>query len=208
MNGFDVLNVKPAVKSFSHFKWQRSHLSTSDFGQIMIPFNEELVPRDDFNHVKGNFFARLAPLVKPTYGKCDFKTAAFFVPYHQVAEDADAWFTGSSSWMGATPVQRVLTADSIYSFLSTYSSVGTSSNYDFAGVYSSGNTFYKVFNATGRYYLKILHSLGYCLPSKIDLQAGSWWKTTGRNVKYSAYPLLAFFKAYNDWMSQSQRYKP
>lgn len=77
MDGYDILNVKSAVKSRSHLKWDRRHLTTTDFGQIMVAFNEELVPGDDLNNVRGNFFARLAPLVKPTYGKCDFKTAAF-----------------------------------------------------------------------------------------------------------------------------------
>lgn len=209
MNGFDVLHIKSAVKNRSHFKWDRHHLTTSDFGQIMIPFNEEMVPSDDYNQIKANSFARCAPLVKPTYGKCDFKTAAFFVPYHQIAEDADAWINGQMDWQGQSPIQRVVTAGAIMSFLSSHSSVVESvDDADFTVVLSSSTLTieYHSLDALGRYYLKILNSLGYSLPEKVDWRANSQWRSHGMNVKYSAYPLLAFFKAYNDWMSQSQRF--
>lgn len=208
MDGFDVLNVKSAIKSRSHFKWDRRHLTSSDFGQIMIPFNEELVPGDDLNSVKCNFFARLAPLVKPTYGKCDFRTAAFFVPYHQVAEDIESWLSGNNTWMGSTPLLRYFTALELFNFVngSVCSATGSASAYDFIQLNSSGSVIYKKLTPAGRYYVKLLNSLGYMIPSKVDGQSGSYWNTTGKNVKYNALPLLAFFKAYNDWMSQSQRY--
>lgn len=207
MDGYDILHVKSAVKSRSVNKWERRHLTTSDFGQIMIPFNEELIPSDDVNSVKGSFFARLAPLVKPTYGRCDFKTAAFFVPYHQVAEDADAWFDGLRDWQGQTPIQRTITAGNIYSyFFDFWLFDGSEDHYDFCERESDGRLSYFVLQHEGRYFLKILNSLGYSLPSRVDLRTGSYWNTTGSRKKYSAYPLLAFFKAYNDWMSQSQRF--
>ena len=209
MNGFDVLNVKSAVKNRSHFKWDRSHLTTSDFGQIMIPFNEEMVPSDDYNQIKANSFARCAPLVKPTYGKCDFKTAAFFVPYHQIAEDADAWINGNMDWQGQSPVQRKITAEGLYFCLSSFSTVVDNVDAaDFTVVLSSSTVTieYHQFTALGRYFLKLLNSLGYSYPMKVDFRANSDWRTRGSKVTYSAYPLLAFFKAYNDWMSQSQRF--
>ena len=87
MKGFDVLKVKSAVKTRNKFDLSRTHLTTMDFGQIIPLFCEETVPGDKFN-VSADFFARLAPLVKPTYGKFLFKTVSAFVPYHQIAYDA------------------------------------------------------------------------------------------------------------------------
>lgn len=89
MKGFDILKVKSAVKSHNKFDLSRTHLTTMDFGQIIPLFNEETVPGDRF-HISGDFFSRLAPLVKPTYGKFSFKTVSAFVPYYMVAEDVDA----------------------------------------------------------------------------------------------------------------------
>lgn len=91
--GFDVIHAKSAVKGHSKMDLSQSHLTTLDFGQIVPLLSEELIPGDKFN-VKGNFFSRMAPLVKPTYGKFSFKTMSAFVPYYQVADDAEAWLAG------------------------------------------------------------------------------------------------------------------
>lgn len=96
MKGFDVLKVKSAVKNHNKFDLSRTHLTTMDFGQIIPLFNEETVPGDKFS-IKGDYFSRLAPLAKPTYGKFSFKTVAAFVPYYMVAEDADAWLAGKTT---------------------------------------------------------------------------------------------------------------
>lgn len=54
--------------------------------------------------------------------------------------------------------------------------------------------------------MKVLNSLGYAFPTLPDFTAASDWRTTIGLTKLSAYPLLAYFKLYNDYMSQSQRY--
>lgn len=212
MKGFDVLHLKSAVKDRNRFpELSRSHETSLDFGQIVPLFNEELIPSDEFP-VKGHFFARVAPLVKPTFGRILFKTVSMFVPYHQIAEDADAFLDGKKSWMGATPVLRYFTANDLallfvttsYGLVTTTGASAT--NYHVMYLNSSGNPVYLLFTNKGRYYCKIFNALGYQIPENIDLQSGSYWDTTGYLVKFSAYPLLAFFKGYNDWMSQSQRY--
>lgn len=86
---FDVIRAKSAVKSHNKFDLSFTHLTTMDFGQIVPLMSQELVPGDKFS-VNANFFSRMAPLVKPTYGKFSFRTMAAFVPYHQVADDAEA----------------------------------------------------------------------------------------------------------------------
>ena len=127
MKGFDVLHVKSAVKSHNKFDLSRTHLTTMDFGQILPLLSEETIPGDKF-HIKGEYFSRLAPLVKPTYGKFGFKTVAGFVPYHQIAFDSDAWLAGKTTFEGVTPLQRVISVGSLHTFVVTYCVTTTGAN--------------------------------------------------------------------------------
>lgn len=86
--GFDTLHVKSAVRSRNKFDLSRTHLTTMNFGEIVPLMCEETIPGDDIK-VNASYFSRMAPLVKPTYGKFSFKTMTAFVPYHQIAEDFD-----------------------------------------------------------------------------------------------------------------------
>lgn len=206
MKGFDVLHVKSAVKARNKFDLSRTHLTTMDFGQIIPLLAEETVPGDEFK-VNGDFFSRLAPLVKPTYGKFAFKTVSAFVPYYMIAEDCDAWFAGKTSWEGSTPMQRWFTFNALHNFIQSYCTVGgTATDFQYTFVDSSGTQMYRKFSDKGRYWVNILNSLGYALPQGVDLQTTSAWYGTVKDTKLSAYPLLAFFKLYNDYMSQSQRF--
>ena len=208
MKGFDVLHVKSAVKSRSNMDLSRSHLTTMDFGEIVPLFCEEVVPGDKFT-VSGQYFSRMAPLVKPTYGKFSFKTVSAFVPYHQIAYDSDAWLAGKNTFEGQTPHQRWLTIYSLHQFIvnsCTTSSGATGTNCDYSYNDASGNPVYLLYTKEGKYYMKVLNALGYSAPQGADIQTSSVWYTAIRNIKLSAYPLLAFFKLYNDYMSQSQRF--
>lgn len=206
MKGFDVLKVKSAVKNHNKFDLSRTHLTTMDFGQIVPMFCEETVPGDKFN-ISAEYFSRMAPLVKPTYGKFSFKTVSAFVPYHQIAVDSDAWFAGKTSWEGSTPVQRTITVETIEQFVRLYcTTTGNATNSQFTFVDGNGTTNYRIFTNVGKYWVKVLNALGYALPQGIDLRTTSAYYTTVKNTKLSAYPLLAFFKLYNDYMSQSQRF--
>lgn len=205
--GFDILHVKSAVKARNKFDLSRTHLTTMDFGEIVPLFVEETVPGDDIK-VTGNYFSRMAPLVKPTYGKFSFKTMTSFVPYHQIASDADAWIVGKTAFEGETPMQRWFSLASFVQFIITYcvtTSGATSANSVFNYVNLGGTQVYNVFTDKGKYWIKVMNALGYSLPEGVDLRSSASWQ----NVAYtrlSAYPLLAFFKAYNDYMSQSQRF--
>ena len=210
--GFDTLHVKSAVRSRNKFDLSRTHLTTMNFGEIVPLMCEETVPGDDIK-VKGNYFSRMAPLVKPTYGKFQFKTMTAFVPYHQVAEDFDGWIAGKRVYEGENTKFRSFTVNTLVQFYlygcsgSLMTTVGASAtNSQFTYVDSAGVTQYLLFTDKGRYFNKVLNSLGYTLPQGVDLQtSGSWLAGEGSKV-LSAYPLLAFFKAYNDYMSQSQRF--
>lgn len=209
MKGFDVLKIKSAVKTRNKFDLSHSHLTTMDFGEIVPLMAVETVPGDKFN-VGAEFFARMAPLVKPTYGKFQFKTLAGFVPYHQIAVDAEAWLAGKTTWQGQTPLHRYITVGQLRAFL-VMANVSTTTganvnNADYVEIDASGNDVYRIFTKAGKYYVKILNALGYALPANVDMQTTSTWYTTIQNTRLSAYPLLAFAKLYNDYMSQSQRF--
>ena len=208
MKGFDVLKVKSAVKNHNKFDLSRTHLTTMDFGQIVPLLAEETVPGDKFT-IDGNYFSRLAPLVKPTYGKFAFKTVAGYIPYHMLAMDSDAWLAGKTTWEGVTPVQRHISLIGLHTFFTTNTTglmVSTSSDEDYTFTSAAGSRVKYKFTKKGKYVIKILNALGYSLPSNVDLQTNSWWMANMAAMKLSAYPLLAFFKLYNDYMSQSQRF--
>lgn len=208
MKGFDVLKVKSAVKTRNRFDLSKSHLTTMDFGEIVPLYVEETVPGDKFN-IKADYFSRMSPLVKPTYGRFDFRTVAAFVPYYMVAEDCEAWFAGKTTWEGKTPVQRYFTVYALFDYVcrnAGMSVVGSANDYDYTYIDTSGNRAYRKATKKGKYVVKILNALGYALPQNVDMQSNSNWQADMAGQKLSAYPLLAFAKLYNDYMSQSQRY--
>lgn len=207
MKGFETLHVKSAVKSHNKFDLSRTHLTTGDFGQITPLFCEETVPGDKFT-IDANYFSRMAPLAKPTYGKFSFHTMAGYVPYYQVADDAEAYIAGKTTWEGATPVLRYITPFDIFLFVKNYCTESAATAGDFNYLDASGNPAYANFTNVGRFYVKVLNALGYSLPEGADQRSnGTWRSASGAgSMKLSAYPLLAFFKLYNDWCSQSQRY--
>lgn len=212
MKGFDTLKVKSGVKNHNDFNLSCSHLTTMNFGEIVPLYAEELVPGDKF-HINANFFSRMAPLVKPTYGKFQFKTVSAFVPYHQLAYDAEAWFAGKTTWQGVTPVFRYFTVGDLCAFIRDYCSIDNSAdptidatNCDWGYRQANGNTVYCKFTTVGKYYIKILNSLGYAVPQNPYYLSSSTWYNVTRLYRLSAYPLLAFAKLYNDYMSQSQRF--
>lgn len=209
MKGFDVIHAKSAVKAHNKMDLSSPVLATMEIGQILALGTWELIPGDDFK-VKMNAFSRLAPLVEPTYGRLHFKTVKAFVPYHQIAWDSDAWLAGRTTWQGVTPKGRYITLEELSFFYRNYcldtNATATAVNCDISWLDSSGNPAYGVFSNEGRYYNKILNSLGYVFPQNTNLKTGSAWKTRISALRVSAYPLLAFAKLYNDYMSQSQRF--
>lgn len=207
--GFDILNVKSAVKARNKFDLSRTHLTTMDFGEIVPLMVEEVVPGDKFS-VSSEFFSRMAPLAKPTYGKFSFKTVAGYVPYHQIADDADAWLAGKATWEGQTTHHRYILIGGLVDFILANcletSTVDATQPCDFSFVDASGSVKRFKFTSLGRYYIKILNALGYAVPQGADLRSTSTWYNSIRTVRLSAYPLIAFAKLYNDYMSQSQRF--
>lgn len=205
--GFDNLKIKSAVKAHNKFDLSNTHLTTMDFGQIVPLYTQEMVPGDKFN-INANFFSRMAPLAKPTYGKFQFKTVAGFVPAYQIADDAEAFLAGKSVWEGKTPHLRNFQTQGIIMVLndSEYSTSAASDTADYMYFTGSNDTrVYKKLTAKGKFVSKVLCSLGYSIPQNVGLTTSSSFYQEGQ-VRLNAMPLLAFAKLYNDYMSQSQRY--
>lgn len=211
MKGFDFLKIKSAVQSRNKIDLSFSHLTTMQIGEILPLGVVDCIPGDE-HKVDYRIFSRLAPLVKPTYGRLSLKTVSAFVPYHMIASDAEAWLAGKTSWEGYTPHHRYFRVIAFFALFTTtanglMTTVGaTQQNCDISYLDSGGQTIYMVFTKKGKYYMKILNALGYSLPSGVDRQSGSSWGTYEGNRNLSAYPLLCFMKLYNDYLSQSQRF--
>lgn len=234
MKGFDFLNINSAIQHRNKFDLSMPHLTTMSIGQIQPVWNASAVPGDHFA-VKGRMFSRMAPLMVPTYGKLDLKSASFFVPYHQIAEDADAFFNGRTTYEGQTVYLRYFTVNTLLDFFingqnvitNDYVSAAVSnpaksdginidpSEYDFCYTDESGVLTPMKLTSYGRWCYKFLASLGYQIPSKADLTesegdlakapSSTWYSTIGVK-KLNAMPLLCAVKAYNDWMSNSVKY--
>lgn len=207
MKGFDVLKVKSAVKSKSRMSLRQGHLTTADFGQILPLYHRSLLPGDEFN-VPARYFCRMSPLVKPCYGRVSFKTASFFVPYHQVAFDAEAFMSGKTMYQGVVPDIRYFQCVHVMNlFINQYSTNVTNiTSADFTYTDATGVLKYRKFTSQGKYIYKIYTMLGYSFPTNYSQQTSSASYIYYSTVKYNALPLLSFAKAYNDYMSQSQRF--
>lgn len=210
----DNLNIKSAVKARTVEDLSSTHLTTAEIGQILPLWPCETIIGGEYP-VKATHFARLAPLVKPTYGKMYFKTVTMFIPYYQIAGDTfDGWMNGNKQVNGEIAASRYIKRRTILELFSSATvvtevsaaDVATGSWFDVRCKNGSTDKYYK-FTNTGKYYIKVLNSLGYVIPMNGNTSSSNTWYTTGYGSKnISALPLIAFVKGYNDWMSQSQRY--
>lgn len=219
-NPFSKINVGDAVKHRSKNDLSRHHLTTLNFGQIVPLFHEELVPGDSFN-VHSNIFSRMQSLVVPTYANCSLKTLSVFCPYYQCAKDFDAWYSGQAKFNGVSTKQRIIDDDGI---ITMFTATPTSTDFrpstvvtvptgwtdvdgadrawfDFR-IYDAVNSVWKYYKLTqfGKYMYKVFRSLGYQFPTYMGTDT-----SVAGSKHYSAMPLLAFFKVYNDLMSQATK---
>ena len=211
MKSFDVLRVKPALKSRSKLDLSFPHLTTEAIGQIQPLMSKRLYPGDMWN-VVAQYFSRVAPLLVPTYGRLDSKVAAYFVPCHQVAEDADAYFDGMTSYMGQTPLLRHFTVGSFTAAFfpkenplfgaESPSELSDANDFDFSVSDEEMGVLYFKLTPYGRWMYKFMSSLGYQFASNPNQGTEGDVSTK----KLNAFPFLCACKAYNDWMSNSTKF--
>lgn len=196
MKGVDTLHIKPATKAYNKINTLGfSHLTTLDIGQIVPLMAVETIQGGKYN-VPSHHFMRTAPLVKPTYGNFSFRTVAGFVPFSQVAYDAEAFIDGKNVFEGATPTGRVMAVSEFVTYLVSTNLYGVTqnagnTNYDFTYVAGNGTRAYRLLTPYGKYVYKVLCALGYTFPQNVDLQTGSTWMTNIGNWRLNMYPFFA-----------------
>ncbi len=209
------LNIAPGASVSSRVRLDQSHLTTMDFGQIVPLYNISTLPRDKFD-IDFNVFSRVAPLNFPAYVDVNLVAVTCYVPYYQVFDQSDAFFTGLKSRNGKTtslPYFTQYDLDMLF-FPETGDvaefetvTVSTAAAADIVGTRATSKEYYS-FTYYGRFIYKILRSLGYQLSCGIDLPASgtSSYVTSAKALKLNALPLLCFCKAYNDWFSSSYNF--
>lgn len=195
-------HIKSAVGSLSQHKGL-SHdiLTTSDFGQICPVMAVPLLPRDKMQ-IRASCFARVAPMIFPTYGHCQLITNFHSVQYNQLWKDFDLFVTGQK-YNGSSPLYfPVVSINTIASsFLGasyTYAGDADVSNHDIEVVTTTGQSNYRFLTPFGRYVRKVLNLLGYPYLTRLD------FSSSATEVVMSALPLLAFFKVYHDFYESRQ----
>lgn len=175
-------------------------LATAKIGQILPLWHAATLPGDKF-HVNLHQFSRFEPLAVPAYVNLTYRTMSVFVPYHQIMDGSDAFFSNHKKFKGMSCDIPVLTANNMYNFFMdstiSYAEVDEPNGwFDFKTAQGSTIT-PRRFTAVGRYCAKVLQLLGYR------------WKTNTLAFPsdgMNALPLLAFAHAYNCYLSYSVRY--
>ncbi|QCS36421.1 major capsid protein [Capybara microvirus Cap3_SP_363] len=209
--GFDKMHIKSAVKDHSKFDLSRKHLTTMNIGEAIPIAHDHLIPGDK---VSANFgvFARVAPMVTTPYVDVFFKTATFFVPYHQVMDGVDSWLSGQRQYLAKNLELRWFTKLNLIDLLINYgnstsvTSATQDTRVDFSYRNQQGTMTYATFTRQGKLVYKILRSLGYQIPRNVNLATSSTWYQNEGQQHLNALPLLCYAKAFNDWMSNSNRF--
>lgn len=207
----DKENINTAITESTHLDLSHVHITTANFMQLSPIYNKEMVPGEKID-VNVETFSRMNSMPVPTYGRCNIKNRAYFVPFRTVFRGWTDFITDAphhnsmnnteipSTILSSVPtvtnkvlIDAMTTVQYVYGAGSQssqsgnwdYAAVGsTQSDYDFK---MSDGRYYK-FTCVGRQINKILESLGY----KVN------WNISDTTV-YSALPLLAWCKVYIDW---------
>lgn len=207
---FSKTVVASADVNHSKLDVSSTHITTGSFMNLQPVYYRHMLPGE---HIKGvgNVLSRLAPVSVPTYGRCRINMRAFFVPFRCVMPnwnefivDTVASNVSSSSIVPSSPVLPNVVIVTLFTTLFSQSNLGvfsrkldpndavdgaiiTNNLYDFS---SSSN--YYVFTRIGRWFYKLLCSLGY----------RPIWDVKD-NFNYSALGLLSLCKVYLDWYANS-----
>lgn len=202
-NIISKIRQRIALREKNKFNLSCDHFTTNDFMKLTCSYIKEMVPGESIN-IKQTCFTRLAPMVKPMYGRCRVENRAFFVPMRTLMRGWNEFITDTAyegSFVNVPTIHlhnlAAMFANSIYSTTVSSSTVA----YDFKTGIGDTATKYK-FTSLGKTAWQILNQLGYKFP------IGYWITTTSTTADgayVSALPLLAFCKIYDDWY-KSQAY--
>lgn len=233
MSLFQTVQIGQAATDYSKFNLSSDTLTTTDIGEINVVHVLEANIGDKFN-VDYRLFGRCAPLVVPTYGDIGQRVVSVFVPYYQIADDADAYISGLRYFAGRTAVGRwiqqkhldILLYGGYYSPIASgkYSRFLGSVSSDEAKNYSPNNlpinifchlgengtyTYFKL-TTLGKQVYKLFRSLGYNFSRSLNFKDkvnGAIIPNVNSEEKLSAYPILCYLKAYADLFMPSSYYQ-
>ncbi len=213
----DKVQVNTAITDSTKLDLGHTSITTQDFFQLNVATIMELVPGSKID-VNMETFARLNPLVVPTFGRASIRNRAFFVPFstcfrawHDMITESvhvasDGYSTGNynGTLVNYVPMVSMETlCDAFLNSVGQDSSDGSGFLYQVAAnqnltnvdvsYTSGGNTTYFCYTVKGRQAVKLLEQLGY----KLDWQAP-------KDTYLSAMPLLALAKIFVDWYFPQQ----
>lgn len=212
--------LRTAAAKLSKFDLSRTLITTSDFGHFKPVFLQYCVPGDKIN-ISASSFARLMPMPCPTFGTIQQKLRCFFVPMHTICRDFDTFvanrlrpLSDGTTYIPGVPVTDIrqlsvaILGTGVYDdwtqdktpFVTAVGTAGSNPTaYDLEVVMSDGGTgrvtAYFNFTPIGRKMWDVLTSLG--LNFSFDCVGGG-------AQKINVLPLLAYLKAYIDWIVPSR----
>ena len=107
MSIFSSVKIGAATNDYNKFDLSNNHLTTTDFAQHNILRVDMVYPGDKF-HVDINHLTRTAPVVFPTYASIGQRLIYAFVPFYQLADDAEAFLSGITSYAGSVATGRFM----------------------------------------------------------------------------------------------------
>lgn len=218
------LSIRSASKGLTPHSFNPFSATTLDFGELVPSRVIETLPGADYSKIHGSGALRLAPLTFPTYGNSFIKTAAFYVPEHQLFESSNAFHENMTTYRGKSVVRPFFNNYRLnVNFAGAWSTLVTSwtgrpsgnpqstYNYDFITYDPSGSTAtWKAWKLTseGRKYFKLYKSLGYdfCSYPFVSSYVTPNVMSSIVKVEYDAGALLAYLKVYCDYFSNPNTY--
>lgn len=200
----DKVMMKIAAKGYHNCDLSCDHVTSMDFMEFNVPFNQEMQIDSE---IKMNMqsFTRLLPLPQPTFGNVNMHNRAFFVKYTDVWKPFLAYYVNARFCNGQVtniPIERpYIDMSTLLSFY-VEEDIATIvpqlnpmpiKSYDFRS--DSGTGYYKL-TEFGRYCHKILRSLGYAPDFGTQIDKVSY--------HLDALPLLCVAKVYMDWYVNPQ----
>lgn len=196
MSNLNKIDVPIALEHKSKLDLSCSHATTMSF-MTPQPVNYRHMIKGEHINLNCKSVVRPAPIEVPVFGSLKQNIRFFFVPYRLVFPNWDSFYNDViasnydySSLVSNPPIlsNSVLVEFMLGSLLSEI----TTSDFDFS--YRGTNYNY---TRAGRFFLKILRSLGYepIYSDKFD---------ENQPLEYNALALLAFTKIYIDWYANSQ----
>lgn len=221
------LNLLAGASKSSNHHYAPYTLTSMDLGDLIPVRSIECLPSDSWNKIAANGVIRLQPQVFPPYGRLQLRTAAFFVPEHQLIETSEALHSGMKTYKGknvlcpsfwSTEINKyfanITRSNKVYSVAAAdydLSNMPNENTFDFAYITNEESVltynFYKL-NYIGMRDYKVLKSLGYDFTFYDLSGTNSDYAAVNAsaNYKVSALPLLAYIKCYTDMFINGVQY--